>query len=214
MALPTPIPDNPMRWDGWKNYNSDDLYARLCLTYESNPSPEQIEENCRQLLVWWQKKLPLKNQTSNPLAQMLRAGLDEAPAFLAEARTKLLDGEARAQFDLLLHGQIVQEALGEFRKLLAFALGENKLREEDENRLYERGRGLGLTRSDMQAAVEGELTRLGAERVAATMFTAPAPVVVATAAPIRRWGCPGGCARSCLRIPPHVAAVQALYRRR
>ncbi len=132
-----------MRWDGWRNYNSDDLYLRLGLSYESNPSPEQIEENCRQLLVWWQKKLPLKNQPSNPLSQMLRAGMDEAPAFLAEARTKLLDGEARAEFDLLLHSQIVQEALGEFKKLLAFALGENKLREEDENRLYERGRGVG-----------------------------------------------------------------------
>ncbi|EDY22218.1 hypothetical protein CfE428DRAFT_0343 [Chthoniobacter flavus Ellin428] len=99
MALPNPIPDNPLRWDGWKNYNSDDLYARLCLSYESNPSPDQIEENCRQLLVWWQKKLPLKNQPSNPLSQMLRGGLDEAPAFLAEARTKLLDAELRSVFD-------------------------------------------------------------------------------------------------------------------
>jgi formylglycine-generating enzyme required for sulfatase activity len=171
-----------MRWDGWKNYNSDDLYARLCLSYESNPSPDQIEENCRQMLVWWQKKLPLKNQTSNPLAQMLRGGLDEAPAYLAEARTKLLDPETRAAFDLQLHSQIVQEALGEFKKLLVFALGENRLREEDESRLYERGRGLGLTRSDMQAAVEAELARVGAERVAATMFVAPAAGTSAMAA--------------------------------
>ena len=175
MALPNPLPDNPLRWDGWRNYNSDDLYARLCLTFDSNPSSEQIEENCRQLLIWWQKKLPLKNQPSNPLSQLLRAGLDEAPAFLAEARTKLLDPNARAEFDLLLHSQIVQEAMGEFKKLLAFALGENKLREEDENRLYERGRGLGLTRDDMKAAVDGELSRLGAERVAASMFVAPVP---------------------------------------
>jgi formylglycine-generating enzyme required for sulfatase activity len=169
-----------MRWEGWRDYNSEDLYARLCLSYESNPSPDQIEENCRQLLVWWQKKLPLKNQPSNPLSQMLRAGMDEAPAYLAEARTKLLDPEARAQFDLQLHSQIVQEALGEFKKLLLFALGDNKLREEDENRLYERGRGLGLSRDDMQAAVEAELARVGAQRVAATMFVAaptlPAPV--------------------------------------
>ncbi len=182
MALPNPLPDNPLRWDGWRNYNSDDLYARLCLTFDSNPSAEQIEENCRQLLIWWQKKLPLKNQPSNPLSQMLRAGLDEAPAFLAEARTKLLDAEARAQFDLLLHSQIVKEALSEFRKLLAFALGENKLREEDENRLYERGRGLGLTRDDMQAAVNAELSRLGAERVAAATFVAPAVVAPAATA--------------------------------
>lgn len=176
MALPNPLPDNPTRWDGWRNYNSEDLYSRLCLSYDSNPSPEQIEENCRQLLVWWQKKLPLKNQPSNPLSQMLRAGLDEAPAYLAEARTKLLDPETRSQFDLFLHSQIVEEALGEFKKLLIFALGENKLREEDENRLYERGRGLGLTRDSMQAAVNAELERLGAERVSATMFVAPLPV--------------------------------------
>ena len=168
-----------MRWEGWRNYNSDDLYARLCLSYDSNPSPDQIEENCRQLLVWWQKKLPLKNQPSNPLSQMLRAGLDEAPAYLAEARTKLLDAEARAQFDHALHSQIIQEALGEFKKLLSFALGENKLRMEDENRLYERGRGLGLARDDMRAAVDAELERLGAVRVAATTFVA--------AVPRRRW---------------------------
>jgi len=165
-----------MRWEGWRDYNSEDLYARLCLSYESNPSPDQIEENCRQLLVWWQKKLPLKNQPSNPLSQMLRAGMDDAPAYLAEARTKLLDAEARAKFDLQLHSQIVLEALGEFKKLLLFALGENRLREEDEKRLYERGRGLGLSRDDMHAAVEAELARVGAERVAATMFVA-APTV-------------------------------------
>ncbi len=168
-----------MRWEGWRDYNSEDLYKRLCLSYESNPSPDQIEENCRQLLIWWQKKLPLKNQPSNPLSQMLRAGMDEAPGYLAEARTKLLDAEARAQFDLQLHSQIVLEALGEFKKLLLFALGENKLREEDENRLYERGRGLGLTRDDMQAAIEAELERVGAQRVAATMFVAaPVPMAV------------------------------------
>jgi formylglycine-generating enzyme required for sulfatase activity len=172
VALPNPIPDNPMRWEGWRDYNSEDLYKRLCLSYESNPSPDQIEENCRQLLIWWQKKLPLKNQPSNPLSQMLRAGMDEAPAYLAEARTKLLDGEARAKFDQQLHSQIVLEALGEFKKLLLFALGENRLREEDENRLYERGRGLGLSRDDMQAAVEAELARVGAQRVAAVAYVA------------------------------------------
>lgn len=169
-----------MRWDGWKNYNSDDLYARLCLSYESNPSPDQIEENCRQLLVWWQKKLPLKNQPSNPLSQMLRGGLDEAPAFLAEARTKLLDPETRSVFDQQLHSRIVQEAIGEFKKLLAFALGDNKLREEDENRLYERGRGLGLTKDDMRGVIDAELQRVSAERVATPV--APPPVAVPVAA--------------------------------
>ena len=178
MALPNPLPDNPLRWDGWKNYNSDDLYARLCLSYESNPNAEQIEANCRQLLVWWQKKLPLKNQPSNPISQMLRGGLDEAPVFLAEARTQLLDAEGRAVFDRQLHLKIVAEALGEFKKLLAFALGDNTLREEEEQRLYERGRGLGLSRDEMEAAIAAELLRLGAVRVTAA---APVPIVEAPA---------------------------------
>lgn len=200
MALPNPIPDNPLRWDGWKNYNSDDLYARLCLSYESNPSPDQIEENCRQLLVWWQKKLPLKNQPSNPLSQMLRGGMDEAPALLAEARTKLLDPEMRSQFDQQLHSQIVLEALGEFKKLLAFALGDNRLREEDENRLYERGRALGLSRDDMKAAVDAELERAGAERVMA------AAAVVTPAAPASATGVAGGVP---MAMPAHLEGKDA-----
>lgn len=165
MALPQPLPDNPLRWDGWKNYNSDDLYARLGLEYHENPNGELIEENCRVLLVWWQKKLPLKSQPSNPLSQLLRGGLDEAPAYLAEARTKLLDGGARAIFDRELHLKLIAGALGEFRKLLSFAIGENRLREEDEQRLYQRGRGFGLARDEMQAMVEEELSRMGAVRV-------------------------------------------------
>ena len=81
---------------GLERYNSPDLYERLCLDPQTNPTNEQIEENCRELLVWWQKKLPLKNQPSNPLAQMLRAGLDESPRYLAEARMELLDPERAA----------------------------------------------------------------------------------------------------------------------
>ena len=174
MALPNPLPDNPTRWDGWKNYNSDNLYDRLCLSYQSNPNAEQIEDNCRQLLVWWQKKLPLKNQPSNPVSQLLRGGLDEAPAFLAEARTKLLDPAARALVDQQLHVQVVAEAMGEFKKLLSFVLGDKKLSAEEEQRLYERGVGLGLAVDEMRTAIDAELAILGAERVVA----APPPVVV------------------------------------
>jgi formylglycine-generating enzyme required for sulfatase activity len=174
VALPTPIPDNPLRWDAWKNYNSGDYYARLCLSFEANPSAEQIEENCRQLLIWWQKKLPLKNQPSNPLAQLLRAGLDEAPAYLAEARTKLLDSNARAAFDQELQTKIVAEGLMEFKKLLVFAVGDKMLREQDEARLFERGRQLGLSQESMQTAIEAELARLGASRVTA-LSEAPPP---------------------------------------
>lgn len=169
MALPNPLPDNPTRWDGWKYYDSADYYARLCLSFDSNPSAEQIEDNCRQLLVWWQKKLPLKNQPSNPLSQMLRGGMDEAPKFLAEARTVLLDPEARAKLDHELHERAIQTALEEFKKLLAFAISENQLRDIEEQRLYERGRGLGLGREEMQAAVDAELARMGAERIGVTI---------------------------------------------
>ncbi|MEA3212834.1 MAG: hypothetical protein QOE70_5891 [Chthoniobacter sp.] len=188
MSLPNPLPDNPHRWEGWKNYNSDDPYARLCLTFDSNPSPEQIEGNCRQLLVWWQKKLPLKNQPSNPLSQLLRGGLDEAPKYLAEARSVLLDPDARAKIDSSLHARAVETALEDFKKVLSFALANNQLREEDEQRLYERGRGLGLTRDDMKGAIDLELVRLGAERVGAVVPEPVAPPVsaapVASSAPV------------------------------
>ena len=76
MTLPNPLPDSPLKWDGWRSYNSSNPYERLCLDAESNPSEEHIQENYRLLLVWWQKKLPLKNQPSNPMAQLLRSGMD------------------------------------------------------------------------------------------------------------------------------------------
>ena len=172
MALPNPLPDNPLRWDGWRNYNSDNFYERLCLSYGSNLSPEHIEDNCRQLLVWWQKKLPLKNQPSNPIAQILRTGLDEAPKYLAEARTLLLDADARARIDVDLHAAVVEHALGEFKKLLSFALGDSTLHEADEQRLYERGLGLGLSPDTMRQTVDSELERIGAARIA-TVVAAP-----------------------------------------
>src|SRR5437867_862772 len=139
MALPVPLPDNPKKWDGWRNYNSDDLYDRLCLSFESNPSCEQIEDHCRQLLVWWQKKLPLKNQPSNPVTQMLRSGLDEAPHALAEARTKLTDPNVRALIDQQLQSKFRQKAFEEFHKFMAFATARGTLSESDEANLYQVG---------------------------------------------------------------------------
>ena len=43
-------------------------------------------------------------------------------------------------------------ALTEFKKLLSFALSENELSEQDEERLDERGRSLGLSAGDVTAA--------------------------------------------------------------
>ena len=178
MALPNPLPDNPTRWDGWKNYNSPNHYERLCIDFDSNANAEQIEDNCRKLLVWWQKKLPLKNQTSNPIAQILRGGLDEAPLRLAEARTELLNPESRAKLDSQLRTQMVGAAIVEFKKILEFALADKKLTEDGEQRLYEAGRRTALSDEEIKTAITSELERLGAIRVAnaspLTLCRAPA----------------------------------------
>jgi len=164
MALPTPLPDSPTRWDGWKNYNSPNPYERLCLAFEGNPSDFQIEENCRQLLVWWQKKLPLKNQPSNPLTQLLRAGLDEAPRFLAEARMELLDMEGRARVDELLRAQMKEKASAEFVKFFSFAVTDGILAKADEANLYKLGQNSGLSMEELKAIVHEELAKTGAKR--------------------------------------------------
>ena len=175
MSLPNPLPDNPLRWEGWKHYNSANFYERLGLSLDSNASTEQIEDHCRQLLVWWQKKLPLKNQPSNPLAQVLRSGLDEAPVYLVEARTVLLDPEARAKHDIDLRAQVVQGAISEFRKLIAFALVDKKLTAEAEVRLIDAGMAFGLHREEAQSAIDAELVQLGGIRAEMPVAPPPAP---------------------------------------
>ncbi len=182
MALPNPLPDNPTRWDGWKNYNSSNYYERLCLDFDSNANAEQIEDNCRKLLVWWQKKLPLKNQPSNPIAQILRGGLDDAPLRLAEARTELLDPAARAKIDSELRGKIVGAAIEEFKKIINFALADKKLTEDGERRLYDAGQRTALSAEETKAAIDSELERLGAVRVKDAPPPVAAPVWVPAAA--------------------------------
>ncbi len=174
-SLPNPLPDNPLRWEGWKRYNSSNYYERLCLSFDSNASTEQIEDNCRQLLVWWQKKLPLKNQPSNPLSQILRAGLDEAPIFLVEARTALLDPVTRKQHDLTLHEAAVEAAGEEFKKLIGFIIIGRRLRSEEEARLVAAGRALGLSEEEARAVIESELGRTGAVRAEAEQAPPPIP---------------------------------------
>lgn len=175
VSLPNPLPDNPLRWDGWKLYNSTNYYERLCLSFDSNASNEQIEDHCRQLLVWWQKKLPLKNQPSNPLSQILRAGLDEAPIFLVEARTALLDPESRKAHDVTLRAVAVEAAGEEFKKLIGFTIAGKQLRAEEEERLIEAGAALGLNREETLALIEFELERTGSTRVAAEPAPPPPP---------------------------------------
>ena len=109
VVFPTPLPDDPQKWDGWNKYKSTNPYERLCLDAQQNPTNELIEEHCRELLRWWQKKLPLKNQPSNPVAQLLRAGLDESSRYLTEARVELLDPERRKKVDAVLAAEAEQQ---------------------------------------------------------------------------------------------------------
>src|SRR6187549_3199573 len=122
--FPVPLPDDPKKWDGWSKYKSPNLYERLCLDPRANPSNEIIEEHCRELMRWWQKKLPLKNQPSNPIAQLLRSGLDESSKYLTEARIELLDPERRKKVDEVLAAEKEQQAIAEFNKFFAFSIAD------------------------------------------------------------------------------------------
>ncbi|MEI8233840.1 MAG: SUMF1/EgtB/PvdO family nonheme iron enzyme [Verrucomicrobiota bacterium] len=182
MPLPDPLPDNPMRWEGWKLYASPNPYERLCLDFAASPSAAHIESNCRQLLMWWQKKLPLKNQPSNPLAQLLRSGMDEAPAKLAEARTLLLDPESRASIDAELLAAEKSAAIAEFHKFLSFVLTSGGLDPDEEENLYSVGGNLGLETAEMKRLVDEELARWGIQRTPRNASPSAEPVPAAPAA--------------------------------
>src|SRR5436853_2642433 len=122
--FPIPLPDDPKKWDGWNRYKSTNPYERLCLDPRQNPSNELVEEHCRELLRWWQKKLPLKNQPSNPIAQLLRGGLDESSHFLTEARVELLDPARRRVLDDQLASQAQETVVTEFKKYFSFATSD------------------------------------------------------------------------------------------
>jgi hypothetical protein len=134
------------------------------------------------LLVWWQKKLPLKNQPSNPIAQLLRAGLDEAPVFLVEARTELLNPEARARIDEELQARFTEHAIEEFKQIISFALDDKKLSADAEERLQAAGAERGLSVENITAAIDAELARIGAVRLAKVEVAAPSTSVGAPAA--------------------------------
>ena len=174
VSFPIPLPDDPRKWDGWSRYNSPDPYERLGLDPRSNPSNELVEEHFRSLLMWWQKKLPLKNQPSNPLAQLLRSGLEESSRFLTEARGELLDPERRQRVDEELAAKAEEQALAEFHKYVAFALNDKTLTPQEEESLLEFGRQQGLSDARMKESIEAELQACGGLRV-----TPPAPEEVA-----------------------------------
>src|ERR1700694_1273049 len=179
--FPIPLPDDPRKWDGWNKYKSPNFYERLCLDPGANPSNEIIEEHCRELLRWWQKKLPLKNQPSNPLAQLLRPGLDESSRYLTEARADLLDPARRQQLDEELAAQANEQAATEFHKYLTFALADGVLTPEEEKNLHRFGAENGLTEEQITAYIEAELKDSGAQRVVANAAPATAPSIATEA---------------------------------
>ena len=185
VSFPVPLPDDPRKWDGWSRYDSPDPYERLGLDPRSKPTNQEIEERFRELVLWWQKKLPLKNQPSNPLAQLLRAGLDESSRYLSEARVELLNPERRQQLDEELAAQAEAEAIAEFKKYLVFAITDKTLRPSEEEALLEFGRNQGLSNERMLEVIDAELVSSGTVRV---------PEVAATAAPAEAAAAPAGAA--------------------
>jgi formylglycine-generating enzyme required for sulfatase activity len=183
ISFPLPLPDDPQKWDGWSKYKSPNLYERLCLDQRANPSPEVIEEHCRELLRWWQKKLPLKNQPSNPLAQLLRPGLDESSRYLTQARVELLNPDRRRAMDDELTARAQEEAAAEFHKYLTFAIADGVLTFAQEKSLLQFGTDHGLTQDKMLAYIEAELTDSGAKRA-----PPPEPPLVRTGSRPRRRG--------------------------
>ena len=178
-----PLPDDPRKWQGWSNYRSPNLYERLCLDPHANPSNELIEEHCRELMRWWQKKLPLKNQPSNPLSQLLRSGLEESSRYLTEARLDLLDPERRQVIDEELAAQDHEAAAAEFQKYLDFALARGILTPDEEKSLLHFGAERGLTEAEMNSIIEEGLQEHGAKRQeiapppsAATIMEMPATI--------------------------------------
>jgi formylglycine-generating enzyme required for sulfatase activity len=160
------FPDDPLKWNGWSKYKADNLYERLCLDPKSAPGDEEIRQHCAALLQWWQKKLRLKNQPSNPLAQLLGRGLDEASDHLVQARMQLLDPERRRQIDRELAAQAEQEALAEFSMYVAVSIAGKVLTAEAEANLAEFGQRNGLTEEQTRACIEEELRRNKAKRAA------------------------------------------------
>ena len=168
------FPDDPRKWDGWSKYRSENLYERLCLDPKTKPGDEQIEQHCTALMQWWQKKLPLRSQPSNPLTQLLGRGIDEASRYLVQARMQLLDPARRLQIDEELAAQAQQEALAEFSKYVAVSIAGKVLTPEAEANLVEFGQGNGLTEEQTRTCIEEELQRNNARRAVRAPLATPA----------------------------------------
>src|SRR3954463_15322192 len=173
IAAPPTFPDDPRKWDGWNKYLADSPYERLCLDPASDPGDEQIQQHCAALLQWWQNKLPLKNQPSNPIAQLLGRGLMEASDHLVQARMELLDPQRRRECDEKLAAEASQNALEEFIKFVGFSIKGGVLPAEAEANLVEFGQKTGLPDEQIKICINGELKRQSARR---SKLVAPTPV--------------------------------------
>jgi sulfatase modifying factor 1 len=167
------FPDDPLKWDGWSKYRSDNPYERLCLDQSTQPGEDEILQHCAGLLQWWQKKLRLKNQPSNPMTQLLGRGIDEASRYLIQARMELLDPERRVKIDEELAEAVHQEALAEFSKYVAIFIAGKVLTAETEANLVEFGQRNGLTEEETRASIEQELQRHEARRAVPAPPAAP-----------------------------------------
>ncbi len=158
------FPDDPLKWDGWSKYRAENPYERLCFAPNAKPTEDQIQLHSTALMRWWQRKLPLKNQPSNPLAQLLGRGLDEASSYLVQARMQLLDPERRVQIDEELAAQAQREAFAEFSKYVAVSIAGGILTPEAEALLSDFARRNGMTEEQTRACVDEELRRNNAKR--------------------------------------------------
>jgi formylglycine-generating enzyme required for sulfatase activity len=171
------FPDDPRKWDGWSKYYADDPYQRLCLDRRANPTDDQIQQHCSALLQWWQNKLPLKNQPSNPLAQLLGRGIADASRNLVQARRELLDPARRQQWAQQFAAVAYQETLEEFAKFIRFFLKSGILTEEAEANLIEFGQHNGIPDDEIRACIDGALRLHNARRAT------PVPALLEGGAP-------------------------------
>jgi len=144
VTFPLPLPDDPRKWDGWNKYKSPNFYERF-VSIRARIQVTRSSRNIAASSCAGAKETPLKNQPSNPLAQLLRSGLDESSRYLTEARVELLDPERRLALDNELAAQAQAAAVTEFRKFLTFALADGTLSPETEKNLLQFGAEHGLT---------------------------------------------------------------------
>jgi hypothetical protein len=76
VVFPTPLPDDPHKWDGWSKYKSAIPYERLCLDSQQNPTNELIRGAfASELLRWWQKNASAEKSAEQSRCQLLRPWL-------------------------------------------------------------------------------------------------------------------------------------------